>query len=176
MSEQKIQSENKVPDTGRSSNQPGRGALAAPSGSPTPRAGQRAILHTERGNTEIGDQVVAKVAGYAAREIPGVHDMGTGAARMMGGLRGRMPGQDVNPAMQGVSVEVGERQCAVDLDIVTDYGQSIVAISEAVRRNVIERIEGMIGLEVKEVNIKVDDLFVEGLDTGSSDQRETRVE
>ena len=55
-----------------------------------------------------------------------------------------------------------ERQAAIDLDIVTYYGQSIVEIAEAVRRNVIERIEGMTGLEVTEVNVNVDDLFVEG--------------
>jgi uncharacterized alkaline shock family protein YloU len=74
-----------------------------------------------------------------------------------------VPGQQSeDQTTQGVSVEVGERQAAIDLDIVTYYGQSIVEVTEAVRRNVIERIEGMTGLQVTEVNIMVDDLFVEG--------------
>jgi uncharacterized alkaline shock family protein YloU len=89
--------------------------------------------------------------------------MGKGFARAMGGLRARVPGQQSeDQTAQGVSVEVGERQAAVDLDIVTYYGQSIVEVTEAVRRNVIDRIEGMTGLQVTEVNIMVDDLFVEG--------------
>ncbi len=62
---------------------------------------------------------------------------------------------------QGVSVEVGQRQAAVDLDIVCYYGQSIVEIAEAIRENVIERIEGMTGLDVVEVNIGVDDLYID---------------
>jgi uncharacterized alkaline shock family protein YloU len=106
---------------------------------------------------------VTKIAALAAREIPGVYEMGKGFARAMGGLRARVPGQQSeDQTAQGVSVEVGERQAAVDLDIVTYYGQSIVEVTEAVRRNVIDRIEGMTGLQVTEVNIMVDDLFVEG--------------
>ena len=175
MSEQKTQSDPNVQDRGASV-QSDRGGQAARPGTSIQRAAPRAILQSERGNTEIADQVVAKIAGYAAREIPGVHEMGTGMARMVGGLRGRVPGQEAGPAMQGVSVEVGERQCAIDLDVVTEYGQSIIEISEAMRRNVIERIEGMTGLEVKEVNIRIDDLFVEGLDSESSGNGESRVE
>jgi uncharacterized alkaline shock family protein YloU len=62
----------------------------------------------------------------------------------------------------GVAVEVGEKQAAVDLVLVTYYGHSIVDIADAVRRNVIERIQSMAGLEVTEVNITVTDLYVEG--------------
>jgi uncharacterized alkaline shock family protein YloU len=137
---------------------PSRPSRAVDSGAP-----RHASLETERGNTRIADGVVLKIAALAAREIPGVHEMGKGFARAMGGLRARVPGQQSeDQGTQGVSVEVGERQAAIDLDIVTYYGQSIVEVTEAVRRNVIERIEGMTGLQVTEVNIMVDDLFVEG--------------
>ncbi|MBJ7603813.1 MAG: Asp23/Gls24 family envelope stress response protein [Candidatus Dormibacteraeota bacterium] len=133
------------------------------SGPPASGGARHASLETERGNTRIADGVVLKIAALAAREIPGVHEMGKGFARAMGGLRARVPGQQTeDQSTQGVSVEVGERQAAIDLDIVTYYGQSIVEVTEAVRRNVIERIEGMTGLQVTEVNIMVDDLFVEG--------------
>jgi uncharacterized alkaline shock family protein YloU len=112
-------------------------------------------------------RVVAKISSLAAREIPGVYDLGRGLGRTFGALRQRVPiptapagGQPVTT--QGVSVEVGQKQAAVDLDLVIFYGQSIVEVSEAVRRNVINRVEGLTGLEVTEVNIAVDDLFVEG--------------
>ncbi len=136
-----------------------------------------AALKSEHGDTAIADLVVVKVAALAAREIPGVHDMGRGMARAVSGVRAIMPGQETISLAQGVSVEVGERQAAVDLDLVTEYGVSIVEVSEAVRRNVIERIEHMTGLEVTEVNIRIDDLYVEALDSqDSSNTSESRVE
>jgi uncharacterized alkaline shock family protein YloU len=61
---------------------------------------------------------------------------------------------------QGVRVEVGERQAAIDIDLVVDYGVSIPDVAQAVRDNVIQRIERMTGLQVTEVNISVDDVFL----------------
>jgi uncharacterized alkaline shock family protein YloU len=122
-----------------------------------------ASLITEGGRTQISDGVVAKIAGLAARSIPGVHSMGTGMARRRGQIRSLVPGSSGPSASanQGVAVEVGERQAAIDLDIVTWYGQNIVDVSDAVRRAVAGQVEGMTGLEVVEVNISVDDIFVE---------------
>jgi|RhiMetdeSRZDD1v2_1073273.scaffolds.fasta_scaffold1041723_2 uncharacterized alkaline shock family protein YloU len=121
-----------------------------------------ASLITDAGSTRISNGVVAKIAGLAARDIPGVFSMGTGMARRVGQIRSMIPGgSGETNAMQGVSVEVGEKEAAIDLDIVTWYGQSIVDISEAVRRNVTGQVAGMTGLKVVEVNINVDDVHVE---------------
>jgi uncharacterized alkaline shock family protein YloU len=117
-------------------------------------------LETGAGTTRIADNVVAKIAGLAARDIPGVFSMGSGISRRMGQLRSLIPGSG-QAADQGVSVEVGQREAAVDLNIVPWYGQSIVEISEAVRRNVVGQVEGMCGLKVIEVNVQVDDVHVE---------------
>src|SRR6478672_69260 len=122
-------------------------------------------LVTEQGRTSIADTVVSKIAGIAAREISGVHDLGGGTARAVGALRDRIPGSRTNLS-QGVAVEVGERQAAVDLDLVAEYGVSIADLAQAVRRNVIGSVERMTGLEVTEVNITVHDIF---LDDGSDD-------
>jgi len=130
-------------------------------------------LATDRGRTSIADSVVEKIAGVAAREVAGVHELGRGASRALGVLRDRLPvGGSSSPA-QGVTVEVGERQAAVDLDVVAEYGVSIVDLTQAVRRNVIEQIEGMTGLEVTEVNIAVDDVW---LGDSSDDDSEPRVQ
>lgn len=143
--------------------------------SPTP-GGARASLTSDAGTTHIADTVVAKIAGLATREIPGVHSMGRGLARRMGQLRAMVPGQpeEQTSAAQGVSVEVGEKEAAVDLDVVTYYGESIADVADSVRRNVIERVEGMTGLRVVEVNINVDDIFVEGEQSG--EEEESRVQ
>ena len=104
-------------------------------------------LQTSKGNTTIADGVVQKIAGVSAREVSGVYALGGGTARTIGAIRERIPGSSQS-AGQGVAVEVGERQAAIDLDIVIEYGVSIVDLSRAVRRNVIESVEGMTGLEV----------------------------
>lgn len=124
-------------------------------------------IETEQGQTRIAADVVAKIAGLAAREIPGVYAMGGGIARRVGQLRSLIPGA-TEAATQGVSVEVGERQAAIDLNLVTWYGQSIVDVSDAVRRSVAGQVEGMTGLEVVAVNVQVDDIHVES----SSDKQQ----
>jgi uncharacterized alkaline shock family protein YloU len=124
-------------------------------------------LQTSQGNTTIADGVVQKIAGLAAREVSGVHALGGGAARAFGALRERIPGAS-QTAGQGVAVEVGEKQTAVDLDVVTEYGAPIAEIARSVRRNVINAVEGMTGLQVTEVNIAVNDVHLPTDDDGQS--------
>ncbi|NKY34588.1 Asp23/Gls24 family envelope stress response protein [Nocardia speluncae] len=137
----------------------GRGADKAPA-TPARKANP---LVTDQGTTTIADVVVEKVAGLAAREVRGVHDLGGGTARALGALRERIPGASASTG-QGVSVEVGETQAAVDLQIVVEYGVAIAEVARLVRRNVITAIEQMTGLEVVEVNINVNDVFIPGDD------------
>lgn len=119
----------------------------------------------DRGRTTIADSVVEKMAGIATREVPGIHNLGAGMARTIGGVRERMPG--TQPSItRGVHVEVGKEQAAVDLDVVIDYGYSIADVVADVRVNVISALERMTGLEVVEVNVAVDDIDIP--DDGSS--------
>jgi uncharacterized alkaline shock family protein YloU len=118
-------------------------------------------LVTGQGKTSIADSVVEKIAGVAAREVSGVHEMGRGAARTFGTIKEKLPVGGSGPNVtQGVKVEVGERQAAIDIDLVVDYGVSIPDVSQSVRDNVIQRIERMTGLQVTEVNISVDDVYL----------------
>ena len=137
-------------DGGKTDNGSGRSMTKSPA----------TALVTDRGRTSIADSVVAKIAGLAAREIDGVHNMGTGTARAIGSIRDRVSSSKNTGVTQGVSVEVGERQAAVDLDVVMEFGVSIVDASNAIRDNVSRRIENMTGLEVTEVNISVDDIWL----------------
>jgi uncharacterized alkaline shock family protein YloU len=121
-------------------------------------------LSSELGSTTIADAVVTKIASIAAREVRGVYDLGGGTARAIGGMT-RSVGIGaigVDERMQGVGVEVGEREAAVDLTVVVEYGESIPRIANALRENITRRIEGMTGLNVTEVNIAVNDLYFEG--------------
>ncbi|WP_130011220.1 Asp23/Gls24 family envelope stress response protein [Serinicoccus sediminis] len=132
-------------------------------------------LVTDHGRTSIADTVVAKIAGIATREVSGVHDLGGGAARVVGAVRERIPGSSTNMS-QGVAVEVGERQTAIDIDLVTEYGVSIADLAAGVRSNVTSSVERMTGLEVTEVNISVHDVYLPGDDADDAEPRESRVE
>ncbi len=116
-------------------------------------------LVSAQGKTTIADTVVSKIAGIATRDVSGVHAVGGGTSRAVGALRERIPGARVNHS-QGVSVEVGEKQAAVDVDIVAEYGVSIADLAKGIRRNVIESVERMTGLQVTEVNVTVHDIFL----------------
>ena len=113
-------------------------------------------LRSERGGTRIEDTVVAKVAGIAAQEVEGIQ-MGGGTARAVGGFLDSVTGG--GPA-RGVSVQVGEEEAAIDLSMAIEYGKSIPQITEAVRHNVINRVENVVGLRVVEVNIRVNDVLL----------------
>ncbi|MEU6817656.1 Asp23/Gls24 family envelope stress response protein [Streptomyces sp. NPDC046860] len=112
-----------------------------------------------RGRTTIADGVVEKIAGMAARDVVGVHAMGSGISRTLGAVRDRVPGGG-KAVTRGVKAEVGEVQTALDLEIVVDYGFPISDVSRAVRENVIAAVERMTGLEVVEVNIAVSDVHL----------------
>ena len=126
--------------------------------------GESSALVSSLGKTTIADTVVSKIAGIATRDVDGVHAVGGGAARAVGALWERIPGARTKHA-QGVSVEVGEKQAAVDLDIVADYGVAIADLAAGIRRNVIDSVERMTGLQVTEVNVTVHDVY---LDDGSN--------
>ena len=131
-------------------------------------------LVTKQGRTSIADSVVAKIAGIATRDVAGVHSLGGGAARAVGAIRERIPGSSGPNVAQGVGVEVGETQAAIDLDIVVEYGVSIADLGQSIQRNVKQAVERMTALEVVEVNISVADVHLPSDDTESSDQ-ESRV-
>ena len=119
-------------------------------------------LQSERGTTTISDAVVSQIAGIAAQEVEKVQ-MGGGTTAAVGGflqsVTGSVTGGSPNYA-RGVSVEVGEEEAAIDLTMAVEYGYSVPQLTEAARRNVINRVESLTGLRVTEVNITVNDVQV----------------
>ncbi|GAA4373067.1 Asp23/Gls24 family envelope stress response protein [Actinomadura verrucosospora] len=153
-----------------------RGAEQAAVGARRKRGadGGSSELITSGGSTRIADDVVAKIATMAARQVGGVHEMGAGMSRTIGSVRERIPGV-TSDSTQGVAVQVGERQAAVDIDLVVEYGLSIPDLAAAVRTNVANEIEHMCGLEVVEVNITVDDVHVADEEPPEPRREESRV-
>ena len=94
---------------------------------------------------------------------------------MVGVLRGRIPGARTNVS-QGVSVEVGERQAAVDVSLIAEYGVAIHELAEAVRQNIIAAVEGMTGLEMTEVNVEITDVYLPGEDDEDDDADQQKTQ
>jgi len=109
------------------------------------------------GKTTIEDGVVAKIAGLAARDVPGVYALGGGAARAIGAIRDALNSTDLT---QGISVEVGETQLAVDLTIVVEYPMPLQQVAGQVRAAVYRAMEDLVGMEVSEVGITINDVHI----------------
>ncbi len=105
--------------------------------------------HTDVGAIRIADEVVGIIAGMAATEVPGVAGMSGG---LVGGIAEMLGKRNLS---KGVKVEVGEREAAVDLFIIAEYGVRIPDVALQVQENVKRAIENMTGLDVVEVNIHV---------------------
>ena len=133
--------------------------------------GNSAVSGTAQGRTVIDDAVVAKVAGIAARQVPGVFALGNNAARAFGAIRSAVGGND---HAQGVSVEVGEHQVAADVTLVVEYPVPMQSVADQVRAAVSEAITELVGMSVAEINVAIVDVHIPGEDKGDT-ETESRV-
>ncbi|MEV0136316.1 Asp23/Gls24 family envelope stress response protein [Dactylosporangium sp. NPDC050688] len=127
------------------------------------RLRNNAELAAERGTTTIADEVVEKIAGIAAREVPGVYDLGGDVARVFASVRDRIglgDGDERESGNRGVHVRLEGRSAAVRVTLVIEYGFVLYSVAEKVRANVIGAVENLLGLEVTSVDIVVDDVHV----------------
>lgn len=108
------------------------------------------IEDNQPGTVRISDDVVATIAGLAAMETSGIAAMSGGISE---GLARRLSGRNVQ---RGVSVEVGQVECAIDLRVIVHYGSKIQDVCLNLQENVREAVENMTGLQVVEVNVKVE--------------------
>ena len=140
---------------------------------PTPSTSLSNPVNNGTGKTTINDGVMSKVAGIAAREAAGVYALGGGAARAVGAIRNAIGNTDHS---QGISVEVGETQVAVDVQIVAEYPMPLQDVADGVRTAIIDAIETIVGMEVTEVNVTINDVNIPSDDNDADDQAEARVQ
>jgi len=109
----------------------------------------------EIGNVKISEEVVAIIAGVAAMDVPGVAGMSGGIAGGIAEILGR------KNLSKGVKVEVGEKEAAIDLYIIVEYGCRIPDVSWDIQEKVKNAVETMTGLDVIEINIHVQGVNIE---------------
>ena len=112
-------------------------------------------VSNEIGTIKISDEVVAIIAGIAAMEVPGVTSMSGGIA---GGIAEALGRKNLS---KGVKVEVGEREAAIDLYIIVEYGYRIPEVAWTIQEKVKNAVEDMTGLRVVEVNIHIQGVNIE---------------
>lgn len=128
---------------------------------------------SEGGQTVIVDSVIAKVAALAVLEVPGVYALGGAMQRMMGAVRDAFGDSEHG---QGVSVEVGETQVAVDVSLIAGYPLPLQKVADDVRAAVYTTIQQLVGMQVTEVNVTITDVNTGVEDADMDDDTPTRVQ
>jgi uncharacterized alkaline shock family protein YloU len=109
------------------------------------------------GLTTIKDSVIAKVAGLAVQEIPGVHALGSTPVRAIGAVVGSISNTELNP---GVTVEIGDDGVTVQITLVAGYPVPLTTLADQVRTSVARAIEGLVGMSVRAVDVTITDIYV----------------
>lgn len=106
-----------------------------------------------KGDLTFDDKVIQKIVGYSIEKIDGL--LGIDA-----GFIANVKNKIVNSSSptEGVEVEVGKEQVAVDLDIIIEFGKDARTIYKKIQELVSTKIMVMTGLELIELNVKVVDI------------------
>jgi uncharacterized alkaline shock family protein YloU len=108
------------------------------------------VEETEAGKNGIGgkikmsEDVVATIAGIAARKVKGVHGLGKSRLIPFGNAHSR-----------GISAEVGNMEAALDLEVVIEHGCDISEVAKELRTSVAEAVKSMANRQVVEVNLDI---------------------
>ncbi len=110
---------------------------------------------TGLGLVTVSEEVILKVAGYAALECYGI--VGMAAKRTTDGIV-QMLG--IENLARGVKVRIQDENVDVDLYIIVEYGISISAVAATLIDTVKYRVENLTGVSVNKVNVSVEDIRV----------------
>jgi uncharacterized alkaline shock family protein YloU len=129
---------------------------ATPSTVATPPNGTQ-LAPEVKGRIEVADEVVEKVAGLAAIEVEGVADLGGDIERALESVRDRI-GIGQKRGDQGIKAKITGREVSIDVTIMIEYGHVVMDVARNVKNNVARQTNRMLGLNVVEVNVTVDDI------------------
>lgn len=112
-------------------------------------------LEYEESKLIIEDKVVAKIARIAINGVDGILEMKGNIADSIGSF---FSGRD-EQSTAGVSVEVGEKEAKINLDVIIEYGKNATRIFQDIKRAVTNNIKEMTGLDVVTINVDVVDVM-----------------
>ena len=112
-------------------------------------------ISNDLGLITISEDVLLKVAGYAALECYGIVAMSSKRAK-----DGFVEWLGKENLTKGVQVNITEAGIDIDLFITVEYGISIVEVCNIIKSQVCYKIENMTGAKVRRVNISVEGIRV----------------
>jgi uncharacterized alkaline shock family protein YloU len=125
---------------------------------------------TREDRMKIADEVIATIAGIATSEAENVTSMSAGIVNGIASMLGR------KNLSSGVKVEVGEKEAAIEVSLIVEYGCKIHEVAKNIQSKVREAVEAMTGLQVVEVVVNVLGVNVEKESRGLKKEEETREE
>jgi uncharacterized alkaline shock family protein YloU len=137
--------------------------LPAVVAAPIPHSGGAEVVEVAayRGSPSVGREVVEKVAGAAARSVPGVVELGGDVSRFFNKMLDKVGLDEVGDATRGVHAKVEGTNAFITVVLVIAAGEVISDVTAIVRTKVIAAVENY-GLQVTGVDVKVDDIQLGG--------------
>lgn len=121
---------------------------------------------SELGNIRISDDVVKTIAAKAASDVEGVYKLAGGVADEVSKILGK------KRPTNGVKVEVGEKECSIEIFIVVEYGYLISEVAHDVQKSVLKAVSELSGLKVVEVNVYVQDVKIRAEETSEEEEED----
>ena len=112
-------------------------------------------IRNEIGTISITEDVLLKVAGYAALECYGIVAMSSKRAK-----DGFVEWLGREALTKGVQLRMSEDVIDVDLFIIVEYGVSIATVCTNINETVRYKMENMTGVKVRHVNITVEGIRI----------------
>jgi len=97
----------------------------------------------------ISSEVIAVIAGIVSSDIPGIAGMSGG---VVGGIAEKLGRRDLT---KGIKVRIDEDKVTIDLNVIVDYGTSIVDATDKLKKEIRGNVEKSTGLKVEAININV---------------------
>ena len=106
-----------------------------------------------KGELTYEDKVIQKIIGLSLEKVDGL-------LAVDGGFFSNLADKIVNTdnVANGVNVEVGKEQVAVDLNVVVEYQKNVPDLYKHIKEVVVSQVSKITDLEVVEVNVNVVDI------------------
>lgn len=124
---------------------------------------------SELGNIRISDDVVKTIAAKAASDVEGVYKLAGGVADEVSKILGK------KRPTNGVKVEVGEKECSIEVFIIVEYGYLISDVAHEIQKTVLKAVSELSGLKVVEVNVYVQDVKIKTEEAPETEGEETEM-
>lgn len=111
------------------------------------------VSNEVKGNLTFDDKVIQKIIGHAIENVKGLLDVDGG---FISNIKNKLVNSD--DVTDGIDVEVGKEQVAVDLKIIMEFGYNARNVYDELKKFVAKDINDTTNLDLIELNVEVADI------------------